>query len=226
MEEKIMHRILIVEDNRPVANLIATYLNFGGYETSQVYDGQLALELLAEEPFDLLILDLMLPKVSGTEIIERVKETEIPIIVLTARDDLGSKVQCLKTGADDYIIKPFDSMDLLVRVEALLRRCRRGPQTVHLGSLLIEPSTHEVTLAGRRVELAPKEYDLLYYLASRHDQVLTRKDILARVWGYQFAGETRTVDIHIQRLRRKMGWTSEIQTVTKIGYLLKESEIR
>ena len=197
-----MHRILIVEDNRPVANLIATYLNFGGYETSQVYDGQLALELLAEEPFDLLILDLMLPKVSGTEIIERVKETEIPIIVLTARDDLGSKVQCLKTGADDYIIKPFDSMDLLVRVEALLRRCRRGPQTVHLGSLLIEPSTHEVTLAGRRVELAPKEYDLLYYLASRHDQVLTRKDILARVWGYQFAGETRTVDIHIQRLRR------------------------
>ncbi len=221
-----MHRILIVEDNRPVANLIATYLNFGGYETSQVYDGQLALELLAEEPFDLLILDLMLPKVSGTEIIERVKETEIPIIVLTARDDLGSKVQCLKTGADDYIIKPFDSMDLLVRVEALLRRCRRGPQTVHLGSLLIEPSTHEVTLAGRRVELAPKEYDLLYYLASRHDQVLTRKDILARVWGYQFAGETRTVDIHIQRLRRKMGWTSEIQTVTKIGYLLKESEIR
>ena len=221
-----MHRILIVEDNRPVANLIATYLNFGGYETSQVYDGQLALELLAEEPFDLLILDLMLPKVSGTEIIERVKETEIPIIVLTARDDLGSKVQCLKTGADDYIIKPFDSMDLLVRVEALLRRCRRGPQTVHLGSLLIEPSTHEVTLAGRRVELAPKEYDLLYYLASRHDQVLTRKDILARLWGYQFAGETRTVDIHIQRLRRKMGWTSEIQTVTKIGYLLKESEIR
>ena len=221
-----MHRILIVEDNRPVANLIATYLNFDGYETSQVYDGQLALELLAEEPFDLLILDLMLPKVSGTEIIERVKETEIPIIVLTARDDLGSKVQCLKTGADDYIIKPFDSMDLLVRVEALLRRCRRGPQTVHLGSLLIEPSTHEVTLAGRRVELAPKEYDLLYYLASRHDQVLTRKDILARVWGYQFAGETRTVDIHIQRLRRKMGWTSEIQTVTKIGYLLKESEIR
>lgn len=221
-----MHRILIVEDNRPVANLIATYLNFGGYETSQVYDGQLALELLAEEPFDLLILDLMLPKVSGTEIIERVKETEIPIIVLTARDDLGSKVQCLKTGADDYIIKPFDSMDLLVRVEALLRRCRRGPQTVHLGSLLIEPSTHEVTLVGRRVELAPKEYDLLYYLASRHDQVLTRKDILARVWGYQFAGETRTVDIHIQRLRRKMGWTSEIQTVTKIGYLLKESEIR
>ena len=221
-----MHRILIVEDNRPVANLIATYLNFGGYETSQVYDGQLALELLAEEPFDLLILDLMLPKVSGTEIIERVKETEIPIIVLTARDDLGSKVQCLKTGADDYIIKPFDSMDLLVRVEALLRRCRRGPQTVHLGSLLIEPSTHEVTLAGRRVELAPKEYDLLYYRASRHDQVLTRKDILARVWGYQFAGETRTVDIHIQRLRRKMGWTSEIQTVTKIGYLLKESEIR
>ena len=221
-----MHRILIVEDNRPVANLIATYLNFGGYETSQVYDGQLALELLAEEPFDLLILELMLPKVSGTEIIERVKETEIPIIVLTARDDLGSKVQCLKTGADDYIIKPFDSMDLLVRVEALLRRCRRGPQTVHLGSLLIEPSTHEVTLAGRRVELAPKEYDLLYYLASRHDQVLTRKDILARVWGYQFAGETRTVDIHIQRLRRKMGWTSEIQTVTKIGYLLKESEIR
>ena len=146
--------------------------------------------------------------------------------MLTARDDLGSKVQCLKTGADDYIIKPFDSMDLLVRVEALLRRCRRGPQTVHLGSLLIEPSTHEVTLAGRRVELAPKEYDLLYYLASRHDQVLTRKDILARVWGYQFAGETRTVDIHIQRLRRKMGWTSEIQTVTKIGYLLKESEIR
>ena len=97
---------------------------------------------------------------------------------------------------------------------------------MHLGSLLIEPSTHEVTLAGRRVELAPKEYDLLYYLASRHDQVLTRKDILARVWGYQFAGETRTVDIHIQRLRRKMGWTSEIQTVTKIGYLLKECEIR
>ena len=201
-----MYRILIAEDNKAISNLIKTHLSFAGYDTSQVYDGEFALEILEAEPFDLLILDLMLPKVSGVDILARVKDCQMPIIVVTALDDLSSKVQCLQVGADDYITKPFDSMDLLARVGAVLRRCRLKD--------------------GKEIELTPKEFDLLYYLCSNCDKVLTRKEILSDVWGYNYVGETRTVDIHSQRLRKKLDWEGAIQTITKVGYLLKGSDDR
>lgn len=219
-----MYRILIAEDNKAICNLIKAHLTFAGYDTSYAYDGASALELLAEETFDMLILDLMLPKVSGEEIIGKMKDSQIPIIVVTAKDDLTSKVQCLKIGADDYITKPFDSMDLLARVEAVLRRCKRKQPVLELLNLRIEPELHRVTQNGQEVECTPKEYDLLYYLCLNHDKVLTRKEILADVWGYNYVGETRTVDIHIQRLRKKLNWETEIQTITKVGYLLKAGD--
>ena len=219
-----MYRILIVEDNKAISNLIKTNLTFAGYETSQVYDGAFALELLEAESFDLLILDLMLPKVSGGDILKKVKDYNMPIIVVTAMDDLSSKVQCLQVGADDYITKPFDSMDLLARVGAVLRRCKRRSAAVVVRNVSVDPALHRVLLSGAEIELTPKEFDLLYYLCSNSDKVLTRKEILSDVWGYNYVGETRTVDIHIQRLRKKLNWEHVIQTVTKVGYLLKGSE--
>lgn len=219
-----MYRILIAEDHKPISDLIKANLTFAGYEPSQVYDGASALDILQAEPFDLLILDLMLPEVTGIKIIERIKDCGIPIIVVTALEDLSSKVQCLQIGADDYITKPFDSMDLLARVGAVLRRCRKKETAVSLNGLTVEPQTHRVSLNGVRVEVTPKEYDLLYYLCRNHDKVLTRQEILSSVWGYNYVGETRTVDIHIQRLRRKLGWNDEIQTVNKVGYLLRGGE--
>ena len=135
-----MYRILIAEDNKAISNLIKTHLSFAGYDTSQVYDGEFALEILEAEPFDLLILDLMLPKVSGVDILARVKDFRMPIIVVTALDDLSSKVQCLQVGADDYITKPFDSMDLLARVGAVLRRCRRRPVSLNVRNISVDPA--------------------------------------------------------------------------------------
>ena len=213
-----MYRILIAEDNKAISNLIKTHLSFAGYDTSQVYDGEFALEILEAEPFDLLILDLMLPKVSGVDILARVKDCQMPIIVVTALDDLSSKVQCLQVGADDYITKPFDSMDLLARVGAVLRRCRRRPMSLNVRNISVDPDQHRVLKDGKEIELTPKEFDLLYYL--------TRKEILSDVWGYNYVGETRTVDIHIQRLRKKLDWEGAIQTITKVGYLLKGSDDR
>ena len=182
--------------------MIKTHLSFAGYDTSQVYDGEFALEILEAEPFDLLILDLMLPKVSGVDILARVKDCQMPIIVVTALDDLSSKVQCLQVGADDYITKPFDSMDLLARVGAVLRRCRRRPMSLNVRNISVDPDLHRVLKDGKEIELTPKEFDLLYYLCSNCDKVLTRKEILSDVWGYNYVGETRTVDIHITRLRK------------------------
>lgn len=216
-----MFRILIVEDNRPISDLIKTHLLLAGYEPSQVYDGLTALELLQAESFDLLILDLMLPGVDGKEVIRRVKNDGIPIIVVSAVDNLTNQVECLQLGADDYIVKPFDGMDLQARVGAVLRRCRKTATILTSGSLEIYSDTHRTVQDGQEIDLTPKEYDLLYYLVSNKNKVLSRKEILTNVWGYQFAGETRTVDIHVQRLRKKLGWAGdEIQTVMKVGYIL------
>ena len=196
-----MYRILIAEDNKAISNLIKTHLSFAGYDTSQVYDGEFALEILEAEPFDLLILDLMLPKVSGVDILARVKDCQMPIIVVTALDDLA-------------------------RVGAVLRRCRRRPMSLNVRNISVDPDLHRVLKDGKEIELTPKEFDLLYYLCSNCDKVLTRKEILSDVWGYNYVGETRTVDIHIQRLRKKLDWEGAIQTITKVGYLLKGSDDR
>lgn len=219
-----MYRILIAEDNKAISNLIKANLSFGGYDTSQVYDGKSAMELLEEERFDMLILDLMLPKMSGETILKKLKDSQIPIIVVTARDDLSIKVQCLQIGADDYITKPFDGMDLLARVGAVLRRCNKRSEVLTLHNVTVDFDLRCVRTDGKEIELTPKEFELLYYLCSNPDKVLTRKEILAHVWGYNYVGETRTVDIHIQRLRRKLNWDGVIQTVTKVGYLLRGSD--
>ena len=132
----------------------------------------------------------------------------------------------MQVGADDYITKPFDSMDLLARVGAVLRRCRRRPMSLNVRNISVDPDQHRVLKDGKEIELTPKEFDLLYYLCSNCDKVLTRKEILSDVWGYNYVGETRTVDIHIQRLRKKLDWEGAIQTITKVGYLLKGSDDR
>lgn len=222
-----MYRILIAEDNKAISNLIKTHLSFAGYDTSQVYDGEFALEILEAEPFDLLILDLMLPKVSGVDILARVKDCQMPIIVVTALDDLSSKVQCLQVGADDYITKPFGIMELVSRVKAVLRRSRRDEKKdeIIVGDLKIYPNKHKVKSCGNEVTLTNKEFKLLCLLVESKGNVLNRDQLLTNIWGYDFDGETRTVDVHVRTLRQKLGSCGEqIETVRGVGYRMSKQE--
>ena len=221
-----MWEVLLLEDDAALGRGVRLALQSEKLHVTRCGTLVQAREAWGRGAFDLLILDLMLPKVSGVDILARVKDCQMPIIVVTALDDLSSKVQCLQVGADDYITKPFDSMDLLARVGAVLRRCRRRPMSLNVRNISVDPDQHRVLKDGKEIELTPKEFDLLYYLCSNCDKVLTRKEILSDVWGYNYVGETRTVDIHIQRLRKKLDWEGAIQTITKVGYLLKGSDDR
>ena len=221
-----MWEVLLLEDDAALGRGVRLALQSEKLHVTRCGTLVQAREAWGRGAFDLLILDLMLPKVSGVDILARVKDCQMPIIVVTALDDLSSKVQCLQVGADDYITKPFDSMDPLARVGAVLRRCRRRPMSLNVRNISVDPDQHRVLKDGKEIELTPKEFDLLYYLCSNCDKVLTRKEILSDVWGYNYVGETRTVDIHIQRLRKKLDWEGAIQTITKVGYLLKGSDDR
>ena len=218
-----MYRILIAEDNKAISNLIKTHLSFAGYDTSQVYDGEVALEILEAEPFDLLILDLMLPKVSGVDILARVKDFRMPIIVVTALDDLSSKVQCLQVGADDYITKPFGVSELISRVKAVLRRTDgAAPNNYSVGGISLDDGRRLVCAEGRQCALTYTEYELLKALVSNCGMVLSREKLMVLVWGTDFAGESRTVDVHVKTLRQKLGSCGDlIKTVRNVGYKIE-----
>ena len=216
-----MYRILIAEDNKAISNLIKTHLSFAGYDTSQVYDGEFALEILEAEPFDLLILDLMLPKVSGVDILARVKDCQMPIIVVTALDDLSSKVQCLQVGADDYITKPF-SMPILVRkIGAVLRRSSMIPeqehQTITYKNLVLDMDSYTAVVDGVSFDLTQREFEVLRELLLNQGRVLTRQNLLDKLWRYDFYGDESVVDTHIKNLRKKLG-IDFIQTIRGVGY--------
>ena len=222
-----MQKILIVEDDIDIQELLRNFLQEVGYEISIANDGMEAISLFSTIHFDLILLDIMLPKIDGFTVCELIrKQSQIPIIMLTALSSEDEQIRGLDLQVDDYITKPFDSMDLLARVGAVLRRCRRRPMSLNVRNISVDPDQHRVLKDGKEIELTPKEFDLLYYLCSNCDKVLTRKEILSDVWGYNYVGETRTVDIHIQRLRKKLDWEGAIQTITKVGYLLKGSDDR
>jgi DNA-binding response OmpR family regulator len=216
--------ILVVEDESSIASFVALYLKNAGYAVRAVANGSAALQYVATEQPALIILDLMLPDVDGIEVCRRVRKTsDVPILMLTARDEDVDKIIGLEVGADDYLTKPFNPRELVARVKSILRRSapeRRLDETQELkhGELVINSGRREVKVGDEEIQLAPKEFDLLWDLLEHKGIVLTRDQLLERVWGYTFAGDTRTVDVHVRQVRRKLGDASPIVTVWGVGY--------
>ena len=215
-------KILIVEDDEAIANLININLSMAGYDSKKVFDGEEALKLIREEKFDLILLDIMLPGLDGFEILDRIRNLNIPVIFLTAKNVLADKVTGLRKGAEDYIVKHFESLELLARIEVVLRRFSKNNNCIDFKDLKIYEDERVVKKDGQAIELTLKEFELLLNLVKNKNRALSREYLLEKIWGYEYMGETRTVDTHIQKLRRKLNLADNIKTVYKIGYRLEE----
>jgi DNA-binding response OmpR family regulator len=220
-------RILVVDDEPNIVDLTRLYLEREGFKVEAASNGREALEAIRETPPALVVLDIMLPEMDGFEVCRRLRaESDVPVIMLTARDEDIDKIVGLELGADDYLTKPFNPRELVARVKAILRRMdrslREGGQPLHVGDVSIDPAGREVTVAGERVEMRAKEFDLLLAFAEHKGIVLTRDQLLNIVWGYDFYGQTRTVDVHVAHLRKRLAGSQNvrIETVTGVGYKL------
>ena len=211
--------ILIVEDEIPINELIKRSLQSVGHTCTSVFDGQEAIHALSKSEIDLVLLDIMLPKLNGYDTYQQIKG--VPTIFLTARNSLSDKVKGLSLGADDYIVKPFEMLELLARVEAVLRRTKNENKIFELGGLKIDLVSRQVFLRENPVECTPKEFDLLEVLITNRNIALSREQLLELAWGYDYVGDTRTVDVHIQKLRKKLNLEKRIKTVYKHGYRLE-----
>lgn len=217
-----MAKILIVEDEPSINELIRKNLSLTGHHCTQAFDGMAAAALLENGKFDLLVLDIMLPGLDGYQVFERANQT--PTIFLTAKSELPDKLKGLAMGADDYLTKPFQMLELAARVEAVLRRTKKAAPEFVMGDLKVDFDRHQIFLKGTAVECTPKEYELLEVLIRNRNIALSREKLLELVWGWEFDGGTRTVDVHIQRLRQKLHLENEIKTVYKLGYRLEVHE--
>ncbi|MDQ0114860.1 response regulator transcription factor [Paenibacillus harenae] len=215
-------RILIVEDDTSISNIIKMNLTIVGYETVQAHDGIEALETIRSGKFDLILLDVMIPRMDGFELMEKIRPLEIPVIFLTARESVFDKVSGLKLGADDYMVKPFEAIELLARIETVLRRYGKEESVISFHDIQVYLDKREVTVRGAVAELTPKEHDLLVALLKNKNIALSREQFIEKVWGGDFYGETRTVDMHIKSLRKKLGLQEHIKTIYKIGYRLED----
>ena len=226
----MQYKILIVDDDANICELLRLYLEKDGFDTVVANDGEQAVEYASKYSPDLILLDIMLPKLDGWQVCREIRKTsETPIIMLTAKGETFDKVLGLELGADDYIIKPFETKELVARVKAVLRRYQMPAESAPVGAtvqcveypdLIINLSNYSVQYCGKTVEMPPKELELLYFLASSPNQVFTREQLLDHIWGYEYIGDTRTVDVHIKRIREKIkdhaNWS--IETVWGIGY--------
>ena len=216
--------VLVVEDEASIASFVSLYLKNAGYEVRTAANGTEALISVQKSQPSLIVLDLMLPDIDGIEICRRIRQkSDLPILMLTARDEDVDKIIGLEVGADDYMTKPFNPRELVARVKSILRRAapeRKDPESavIQHGELTVDAGRREVRVGDVEVQLAPKEFDLLWELLDHRGLVLTRDQLLERVWGYTFAGDTRTVDVHVRQLRRKLGEASPIVTVWGVGY--------
>jgi DNA-binding response OmpR family regulator len=217
--------VMIVEDEQEIRDLVRYHLERAGYRVSAMADGEKALERMFATRPDAAVLDLMLPGLSGLELLRELRDEpatrDLPVLVLTARSAEMDKLLGFEHGADDYLTKPFSPRELVARVKALLRRSQpsRAPGAIVVGDLRVDTLAREATLIGRRLALTPREFELLAFLAHRAGRVLSRDELLRKVWGYDFMGETRTVDVHVRRLRAKLGPSQHlIETVTGAGY--------
>jgi len=217
-------RVLIVDDDENICEVINMYLNSAGYETRKSYNGKEACIAFEEFKPELVLLDIMLPGMDGIEVLKNIrKKSEIPVIMLTAKGDTFDKVLALELGADDYVVKPFEPKELLARVKAVMRRYNYEIEDnglIKFNDLSIDLSSYNVVYKDEEVKMPPKEFELLHYLASNKNKVFTREQLLCEVWGYDYPGDSRTVDVHIKRLREKVsgGENWQIETVWGVGY--------
>ena len=216
-----MIRILIVEDEKPISNLIRLSLTKEGYSCVCAFDGAEAADLLEQNRYDLVLLDVMLPEIDGFELMEYIRPMEIPVIFITAKNAVSDRVKGLRAGAEDYIVKPFEIVELLARVDVVLRRCRKNESVIRVGGLEIDTCAMRVLRDSAEVGLTKKEYDLLLLFARNPRRALFRETIYERVWGEEYQFGSKTVDLHVQRLRRKVGWESRLRAVNKVGYRLE-----
>lgn len=218
-----MDRILIVEDEEPISELIKMNLKISNYNTFQAYDGEEALNFINNQSIDLVLLDIMIPKIDGLTLLPMIRRKGVPVILLTAKNSLNDKVNGLENGAEDYITKPFEALELLARINVVLRRNKKDSidNKKTFDGIDVFLDKREVTKNGVKIELTPREFDLLSILIQNKGIALTRDRLLELAWGYDYEGGTRTVDMHIQRIRTKLG-TDKIKTVFKIGYRLED----
>ena len=216
-----MIRILIVEDDPNIAKLIEATVAIGGYESVVSANGAEALERMEHEEYDLILLDVMLPDMSGFEIMRNRTRTEVPVIFITARQELTDKVRGLRLGAEDYIVKPFEAMELLARIEVILRRVKKTVQVLEYRDISVNIEEHTCKKNGQPVYLTPKEFEVLVFFLQHKDVAISRERLLSAVWGFEYEGETRTIDIHIQQLRKKLNLKECLVTIPKLGYRLE-----
>ncbi len=219
----IKNRILIVEDDKAISDGIAVNLQYSGYEYMVFADGQeVADSLEADHSYDLALLDIMLPGIDGFELLSYMQQYNIPVIYLTAKSDAFSEIKGLRDGAEDYIIKPFDVLTLLVRIEKVLERTGKLNQVLRIGDITLDLENHTVTKGGEEVILKPLEFEVFTMLAKYKNRTILREKLLNEIWGADFFGDTHTVDVHIANLRKKLDAASMIKTVPKYGYRLED----
>lgn len=216
-----MIRVLVVDDEKAICDLIDLNLSSAGYHCSTVQDGLKAIEKIEKESFDLVLLDIMLPGADGYDIMEYIRPLGIPVIFITAKHEVKDRVKGLKLGADDYLVKPFDVVELVARVEAVLRRYNKAEQQLTAGDVVVDVEARRVTKAGRPIELTNKEFGLLVLFMKNKNVALFRETLYEKVWEDEYFGDSRTLDLHVQRLRKKLGWEHNIVAVYKVGYRLE-----
>lgn len=217
-----MIKILIVDDEKPIRDLIDMNLSAAGYYCVTAEDGLAAIDAVERDTFDLVLLDIMLPGADGYDVMEYIRPFKVPVIFISAKHEVKDRVKGLKLGADDYLIKPFDVTELLARVEAVLRRYNKSDKKLTIGGVEIDIEARRVTRDGSPVPLTSKEFDLLMLFAENRNVALFRENLYERVWHDEYYANSRTLDIHVQRLRRKLGWEKNLVAVYKIGYRLEE----
>lgn len=216
-----MVEILIVEDEKAISDLIRINLSMAGYSCTTAYDGKEAADLLENRNFDLVLLDVMLPEISGFELMEYIRPMSIPVIFITAMGSLDNRVKGLTSGAEDYIVKPFEIAELMARVNIVLRRYKKTDKQLEFKDIVIDVENQMVTKNGEQIELTPKEFELITLLVRNVGITLVRDKIYEEIWGMEYSVETRTLDLHIQRLRKKLDLNTSLKTVFKVGYRLE-----
>ena len=213
------HTVLIVEDDPNIADLLHLYLEKDGYTTEIAPDGGKAVEKFRQIQPDLVLLDVMLPGMSGFEIMEKTKD--VPVIFVTAKGELDDKLHGLSIGAEDYIVKPFEILELIARINVVLRRTKKNDDVFRISDVEVHLDRHDVFKNGERVQLAPQEYELLEVLILNRNMAMSREKLLELAWGWDYMGDTKTVDVHIRKLRKKLGLEKKICTINKLGYRLE-----
>jgi len=219
-KEEFSVKILIVEDDTYIAQAVKEILSLKSYKSEICDSGTEAVDLIRENPYDLILLDIMLPGIDGFQIMNKIKYREIPVIFVTAKQDINDKLHGFKLGAEDYVIKPFDIMELLARVDVALRRRKKGQVKYYYGDVCLDTAAHSVSKNGKNIELTPKEFELAEYFIKNQNMTLTRESIHNAVWGGEFIDETRTIDNHVRQIRKKLGWQKCLITIYKLGYKL------